>query len=855
MKNARALILLTLLMFNTPAAWGQGATTKVRGAASLPSTCSPSGANTAADTIIVNGVYYICTATNMWTSVRGLETANTWMASQAFKGPIPWADVTAFGAIPTSYAGVSTTATISAGSLSTATVAAHGYVFGEGLTIYGAGATNTMSTPSAPVTEGPVLAQTGTLPTGPRFNWILGPTGSSTYNYRVVARDLHGGLTAASRVLMIKNGLATLGLNTLPVTRMSRSNNTVTVNTSGTQNLAVGALVHLSGSSDATFSGWFNVTMVNNAGNSFTIANTGFDTRLGDASSATGGVVRYYNGIRLDIVQVAGAWEYYICAQRPGDSSYKLIGSTDPTGQSSGDFPGNVFYDWGDTLLGNQTYPAYVTNAVCTSSKATNDPLTTTVTAVDSSGYVLTLANAATHAVTGATTLLDDAPAILAAANSVSWNSPGYSGGTVYLPPVPSSGGRLGYIVNSYLKLPPNTTLRQAGSLWVNETIEVSSNSNWDGSWSAPASGHFGFSGRANINCLKANPCIYSNVANNSTYQDLSVLRPYGTNGGILWFSDDGYQLTWKDMSFDTNGNGSGDYVGTGMVMRSTTTGGNPYHFDHVSFSGGPNQVTDASWAPLLYFPQSSNSGGAAVASSPFIDMKSMFFNLRGIQLDADGGTLGLWDIDWLYRQGGITPLLTLFNGNGKIFGLVNMTSTMQDTETSSTVALLNAPSQSNQVSIHFNQVMNASAETGGIPPSATGQLPYNIVYDEAGVTMTHGPGSIVIGAGGIAAPMFQGAAIQATGAAAGLSGTGACTMINMERGGAWGGSFKCAGPTGASTVVITPGFTAPNGWSCSASDITTANTLRQSAFAAKNCTISGMIKSNDVITFTAVAF
>jgi hypothetical protein len=87
------------------------------------------------------------------------------------------------------------------------------------------------------------------------------------------------------------------------------------------------------------------------------------------------------------------------------------------------------------------------------------------------------------------------------------------------------------------------------------------------------------------------------------------------------------------------------------------------------------------------------------------------------------------------------------------------------------------------------------------------------------------------------------------------LSGTGACATQSTQVGGNWAGSLKCTGSTGASTIVITPGTTAPNGWTCSASDITTANALRQSATAATTCTISGTVNSNDVITFSAISY
>lgn len=71
--------LLMLLTLAVPAAWGQGATTKVRGGASLPATCVPGDANTPADTIVVGNVPYVCTGPFTWSTA-------------------PWADITAFGA-------------------------------------------------------------------------------------------------------------------------------------------------------------------------------------------------------------------------------------------------------------------------------------------------------------------------------------------------------------------------------------------------------------------------------------------------------------------------------------------------------------------------------------------------------------------------------------------------------------------------------------------------------------------------------------------------------------------------------------------------------------------------------------
>lgn len=97
-------------------------------------------------------------------------------------------------------------------------------------------------------------------------------------------------------------------------------------------------------------------------------------------------------------------------------------------------------------------------------------------------------------------------------------------------------------------------------------------------------------------------------------------------------------------------------------------------------------------------------------------------------------------------------------------------------------------------------------------------------------------------------APLAQGAVPT-------VSGTGACGTTSTQVGGSWAGKATCTGTTGASTLVITPGTTATNGWQCDASDLTTANALRQSASSTTTCTISGTVNANDVLIFKAVSF
>lgn len=87
---------------------------------------------------------------------------------------------------------------------------------------------------------------------------------------------------------------------------------------------------------------------------------------------------------------------------------------------------------------------------------------------------------------------------------------------------------------------------------------------------------------------------------------------------------------------------------------------------------------------------------------------------------------------------------------------------------------------------------------------------------------------------------------------------TSGCS-VSATTGGATAGTMT-SGTTGACTVVITmngaTGLTAQNGWSCTASDLTTpANLVSQSAVSATTCTITGTTVSGDVLTFHAFAY
>ena len=100
------------------------------------------------------------------------------------------------------------------------------------------------------------------------------------------------------------------------------------------------------------------------------------------------------------------------------------------------------------------------------------------------------------------------------------------------------------------------------------------------------------------------------------------------------------------------------------------------------------------------------------------------------------------------------------------------------------------------------------------------------------------------------------GASFTASGSAATLSGTGACASRASQSGGATAGQVQCTGTTGASTLTIATGSTAPHGWSCWANDITHTLAGSQSTASATAPAISfTSVTTNDVLTFGCLAY
>src|SRR6185369_8202623 len=144
MKTLLALVFVVLVALHSPTASAQSAAARSRSGASLPPACAPGGPNATAATIVVNGTYYVCTAPNKWSEVHGSEGDNAWTSNNRFCGPIPWADVSCYGARAPAGGVPSTSANCTKGNNQVVIAAPNTFQVNDGVTIYDCGATNTL---------------------------------------------------------------------------------------------------------------------------------------------------------------------------------------------------------------------------------------------------------------------------------------------------------------------------------------------------------------------------------------------------------------------------------------------------------------------------------------------------------------------------------------------------------------------------------------------------------------------------------------------------------------------------------------------------------------------------------------
>lgn len=628
------------------------------------------------------------------------------------KGASPWVDVTCppFNArfVPGVFVPHST-AIMSAASANLTLAAASNFANGDGIDIIGAGASVTISTPGQP-TVTPSAAAGGTATNAV----VNSATGSSTYEYWIMAQDAGGGLTPAGTPRTITNGQASLGAQTCSITSMSRTGNTATINWTSTCGAPVGSVIHVTGSTNADFTNFWSVTT--NTGTVATISNTNLSTKgigsnAGDSNSSTGGSATFFYTNHLNWAIDSGAFKYIIYAKRPGDSAGAPIGQTKPSGL------GNVFDvdfdDFGATMMAGQNFPSYIPTTP--PSSALPDMCVRTISS-GAGSTSLALSSACVNAVSGAPAVFDDAPGILAAYNYALAGAP--SGpGILFFPPAPVNGTDYGYFINSHLVIPFPISVHNVGPITLNETWEMDEGANFNGIDGLATTPQFGLSGGATINIGTASPAMYfSGSAVDMNYESFYATN---TNGGTALVLDNTFD-TFDHTNFVMN-MGNADFLSMAMVIRSDDAAGDFVHFvDHSLFFGGGTGST-TTWTPIVFLPPTQNGSGVAIGTDQFLSIKNSNFALRGIEADEVSGGPRL-DLENINRQGGVAPLVVI-DGIGPYgaAGGIRLSNVLQDTEAVGTVALFSISSSPASTAIDAWEVFNASSDIAGIPPPFTG--------------------------------------------------------------------------------------------------------------------------------------
>lgn len=560
-----------------------------------------------------------------------------------FKGPNPFIDCRAYGCrgvtsnVAPAVPGVTcTTNGTTAVTLSIAST----FQNGDGFVCYGAGPNNTMSPPSTPtVTPSNAASLTGSLLD------VASATGSTTYSYKIAA-CYRGGCTAASSAGTTTTGQASLGEQTTTFSSVSMLGNIITVQTSAAHSMPIGCttcpLIVVSGVTQTTslspnpYNGFFVVSTVPDSKHFTYQVNS--NTLNGASLLATGGSAVYYNSNHITWSAATGAvngavyliWE---TAPTPG-----LIGISWPQNSAlAGDTTYLAFDDFGSPVTSLPNPPFWA--PLSPPASATNQMLATTIVSGAGTKSIV-VANAATNTVTTQTALFDDGVPLLNAAAA--------AGGLKNVK-IPYGGS---YVINSPVTMPANSSILQDGSVYLNETVNITSSS-WRGTTESGCLTSFAFATHPCLTINKAYPGFYATNSPANLYS--LTLQENSANGATMVLYDLVSAIpavTTKDVSFVIN-NGGTDYSNMGMVLRGThTASGAVSYFENDLFSTSQNGNLIAS-TPALYVDNGAN-----------LHFNQTFLSGKGALLrpTVSGSYL---EVDQVYSQGNYLPYFSFTNALG----------------------------------------------------------------------------------------------------------------------------------------------------------------------------------------------
>lgn len=631
-----------------------------------------------------------------------------------FPGPNPWFDPTAYGARPISGGFIQTTASCINGSHTIPVSGGDGtnrWLVGDGIMIWGCGATEVMVTPSAPTVRSG-QSETETVPDA----ILASQTGSSTYVYSIFGVDFSQGVTPASPATTITNGLATLGKQQFTISTESLTGSTLTVNTTTSTGIQIGTLVHVELSSNPALSGWFQVATTP-SGTSFTAAN--IPITVASTLTSTGGQITFFAGNQVTFTGDHSVFKYGMCGKRPGDSVIHFLGYTAP--MNGDNYPSSTTWtDWGSPMTTPPVTDSLgpVSDARCTSATPVNDFLATTVTAIGSTS--LTLATPTLQNATAQNVSFTNGPALLAAATAAH----AFSGGQVYIPPDSNATIAIRNSVDLHAML--DVSINQSGRLYLGDTLWAPPK--WTGLQTAGSLIQFQ-NMTTPVTFCSAWPCVYSTQGSGIDYDGLTLSDASGHNQNALMIwdnGDEGGQIL--NSNFDTGAQSNTDLTGIGLWVRPA-----PFiiTLSHLTFNSGPSNsgMQDSSFTPSFYMDYGT-SGSLTSSSAAITDLK---FEARTMYQIMNGSGPALTGIAGAYAQGGNLPTVAIQDISGADQATVPVSSIVNDTSPQPLLALWGAL----QWNIVASGMTQTSIESGiGFPPYLTGIAPTSFVSQDAAIAL-----------------------------------------------------------------------------------------------------------------------
>jgi hypothetical protein len=318
----------------------------------------------------------------------------------------------------------------------------------------------------------------------------------------------------------------------------------------------------------------------------------------------------------------------------------------------------------------------------------------------------LSLKDKLANGVNGAKALIDATPGILAAAQVAQQN-----GQTLYIPS-PGRGPNV-YQINSALDLPWSLDVLQVGRLRLGETVMVSPATNWRARGSAQ-SPEFAWKASPGVEVEEANPGFYLNGVGPGAidFDSVTISANNAANQALLMVVDSVWGSTFNYLNLTTGG--SNDTTGIALVLRDSANTAIRY----PNFLGGPDQVIDRTWTPLVYMPESQDGSGATGTWN----IEHGMFNRRGILYMASGGNTMDCALEPGYIQGAITPYLAVQNTVGWNDPQIVMRRIVMDTSSQAFLALWNTGGQDIGGNVRAHVVLEGTngmgVEAGGGRPT-----------------------------------------------------------------------------------------------------------------------------------------